>query len=258
MLSAAATTILSICVLVVLGGALIAWAVVQQHRSPFTPVQTLLYGLNYLMARILWRGEIVGRVSLPPDQGAVIVCNHRSPVDPSFLILIANRVTHWFVAREFYTNPACGWFLRICEVIPVNRGRTDTAATKAAIRYLREGSLVGLFIEGYINESDRFLLPGRPGAAMIARRARVPVIPCYVSGAPYDGTWWGCLFMPAKVRLVVGDPIDVSPYCDRGNRREALQDLTKRLLVEIARLAGEEDFQPELAGRFPQSGSADD
>ena len=40
------------------------------------------------------------------------------------------------------------------------------------------------------------------GAALIALKARAPVIPCYIHGAPYDDTALGCLLMPAAVRLV--------------------------------------------------------
>ena len=92
---------------------------------------------------------------------------------------------------------------------------------------------------------------------MIALRARVPVIPCYVTGAPYDGTILGCLVMPAKVRLVVGRPIDLSPYYGRESDREVLEELTKRFLQEIAALAGQPDFQPQLAGRFYKPGLAE-
>ena len=34
-------------------------------------------------------------------------------------------------------------------------------------------------------------MPGRPGAALIALKARVPVVPCYIHDAPYDGTMLG-------------------------------------------------------------------
>jgi len=242
---------LAICVLGAMALAVVAWVVIQLRRSPYTPVQTLLYGLNYLIVRLVWRAEIRGHLLLPPGEGAVIVCNHRSPLDPSFIALVADRVVHWMVAREYVEHWAFGWFLRTCEVIPVNRGGIDTAATKLAIRYAREGGLVGIFPEGRLNVTDRLLLPGRAGAAMIALKARVPVVPCYVHGSPYDGTPWGCVLMPAKVRLKVGRPIDVSQYFGRENDRQAMVDLTKRILVEIAHLAGEVDFQPEFAGRWP-------
>ena len=43
----------------------------------------------------------------------------------------------------------------------------------------------------------------------------------------------------------------------RDEGREVLEDLTKRFLVEIAKLAGCPDFEPKLAGRFYKPGLAD-
>ncbi len=85
---------------------------------------------------------------------------------------------------------------------------------------------------------------------MIALKARAPIVPCYLHGAPYDGTTLGCLLMPAAVRLEIGSPIDVSAYLDGNDHRRAVEELTRRLLREIARLAGQADFEPQLGGRF--------
>jgi 1-acyl-sn-glycerol-3-phosphate acyltransferase len=254
MLSPAATQTLAICVLGLIGLGLFTWALIRVLRSPFTLAQTAVYLLLYLFVRILWRAEIIGRVAIPPGRGAVVICNHRGPLDSFSIALTANRVVHWMVAREYCVHPAIGWFLRICGAIPVRRAGIDTAATKLAIRHAQEGKLVGLFPEGRINDTDQLLLPGRPGVAMIALKARVPVVPCYIEGSPYDGTVWGCLFMPAKIRLKVGPPLDLSEFYDRDDSREVLEELTKRFLVEIAKLAGCSDFQPALAGRFYKPG----
>ncbi len=220
------------------------------RRSPLSPAQSLLYALNYVVARVLWRAETRGRFPLPAGQGAVIVCNHRCPLDPGIIALAVPRLVHWMVAREYCQQPAFRRLLRICEVIPVNRGGTDTAATKAAIRLVEQGGLVGILPEGRINTTADLLLPGRPGAALVALKARCPVVPCYIHGAPYNGTTLGCLLMPARVRLEIGRPIDLSPYFGREGEREVLDELTLRFLRAIAELAGRPDFQPRLAGRF--------
>jgi hypothetical protein len=52
--------------------------------------------------------------------------------------------------------------------------------------------------------------------------------------------------------------MDLSQYYGRDNEREVLEDLTRRFLVEIAKLAGCPEFQPKLAGRFYKPGLADD
>ena len=258
MLSPAATRVLAIGVLGVLGLGIVTWAAVRFRRSPFTPAQTAAYVLLYVIVRVLWRARIVGRPSIPPGQGAVIICNHLGPLDSFSIALTVDRLVHWMVAREYCVHPAFSRFLKICGAIPVSRAGIDTAATKLAIRYAREGKLVGLFPEGRINTTDQLLLPGRPGAAMIALKAHVPVVPCYITGSPYDGTVWRCLFMPAKICLKVGRPMDLSEYYGRDNDREVQEDLTGRFLVEMARLAGCSDFQPKLAGRFYKPGLADD
>ena len=56
---------------------------------------------------------------------------------------------------------------------------------------------------------------------MIALKARVPIIPCYVTGSPYNGWVLGPLITPAKVRLVIGEPMDLSAYYGREGERES-------------------------------------
>ncbi len=252
MLSAETRDILAICVVTTVGLGLAGWIVAMLRRSPFTPVQSTLYAVNYAIARVLWRTQIRGSFLIPRNHGAVIVCNHRCPLDPSFITLTTPRVIHWMVAKEYCEHPAFRRLLRTCEVIPVKRGGVDMTAMRAAIRLVQGGELVGVFPEGRINTTGQMLLPGRLGAAMIALKARAPVVPCYIHGAPYDRTTLGCLLMPASVRLEIGPPIDFSAYFDRDDQRETLNELTRRFLKEIARLGGRPDFEPQLAGRFHQ------
>jgi 1-acyl-sn-glycerol-3-phosphate acyltransferase len=83
------------------------------------------------------------------------------------------------------------------------------------------------------------------------------VIPVFVSGSPYDGTALGSFFMPAHARVVVGEPIDISAYYDE-DEKEVLAELTRRFLVEIAKLSGRQDFEPQIAGRRWKWGAEDE
>lgn len=250
-------TVLAVLILATAGCVLVWLALRAWRRTQYTAAQAPWKALNYVVARIVWRARWNKRLPVAPDQGAIIVCNHSCPLDPSFIALTVPRCVHWMVAKEYCDNPVLSLMLSAVEAIPVSRGGIDTAATKVAIRHAQQGGLVGILPEGRINITDELLLPGRPGAALIALKARVPVIPCYVHGAPYDGTSWGCLLMPAKVTLTVGDPIDISAYYGREDR-EVLEMLTLRFLREIAALAGRKDFVPRLAGRFYKPGLADE
>jgi 1-acyl-sn-glycerol-3-phosphate acyltransferase len=219
------------------------------RSMPLRPTQCFFYALNVVISRTLWRAKISGPLPIAPDCGAVVVSNHRSPVDPCFIELATRRAVHWMVAKEYCEHVLFGRFLRMAEVIPTTRAGVDTAATRMAIRYTQQGGVIGLFPEGRINTTDNLLLPGRLGAALIALTTRVPVIPCYIQGSPYRGSIVGAIFTPAKVRLIVGQPIDLSEFYGREKEREVLDHLTRVFLKEIAKLAGQPDFEPEIAGR---------
>ena len=249
MLSDSGTFFLAVAFLIAVGLAWLGWLWAIRRRTRYTTPQLPLYVLNYLLGRMLWRTEIRGEFPIPPGKGAVIVCNHTGPIDPGFIGLTTLSPVHWMVAREYCERGLAGFGLRILQAIPTNRGGVDTRSTKLAIKYAQEGELVGMFPEGRINETNRLMLPGRPGAALVALRARVPIVPCYLTGSPNDGTTLGFLFTPARTRLTIGKIIDLTDYYDREPTKELLGELTIRIMKEIALLAGRPDFEPQLAGR---------
>src|SRR5438876_11409354 len=85
-------------------------------------------------------------------------------------------------------------FLRIIEVIPVERTARDTSAMRSALRALQEGRVLGIFPEGRIEEKGE-LLPFQPGVAQMAIKMKVPVYPVYL-----DGTQRGLDIVPAVLR----------------------------------------------------------
>ena len=166
-----------------------------------------------------------------------------------FVAMTTGRLIHWMVAKEYCVDWRLGWFFRLFEQIPAGCGSVDSAAIKQAIRLAAAGKLVGMLPEGRINTTGALLLPGRPGIVLVALKARVPIIPCYIKGAPYGGSTLGPFLRPSHVRVFVGEPIDLSEYYEREKDPEMMAELTKRCLSAIAKLAGAKDFVPEVAGR---------
>ena len=235
--------------LIVLAAAPVVLTVVILARSRLSPLQCLLWGMSYVLCKFLWRARWRNRLPLRDDEGAVIVCNHRSSVDPFFVQMATGRKVHWMVAREFCEHWAFRWFLRACEVIPTNRGGIDTAATKSAIRIVSSGGLMGMLPEGRINMTEEILLPARPGAALVALKAKVPVVPCFIRGAPYRRTAWSPFFMPARVEITFGEPIDLTEFFGREGESGVVKEAMLQILKSLASLGGEPDFEPQLAGR---------
>ncbi len=228
-----------------LGGAVFGF-----FRKPFTPSQWLLYYVNLLVARFVWRVRVSGQLSLPPDRGAVIIANHRSSIDPCIIqVVVGHRVCHWMVAQLYGQRSLIGWMMRTVEIIPVQRRGKDISPTKTAIRLAAAGELVGMLPEGTINTGEEFMRSVRPGAVLVALKARVSILPCYIEGAPYHDVAWKSAFMPARVRVKVGELVDLSEYHGREGEEGVITQLTVDCVREIAKLAGRDDFQPRLAGR---------
>jgi 1-acyl-sn-glycerol-3-phosphate acyltransferase len=219
------------------------------RRTSMSPLQWCLWVVAYLLCKFLWRTRWLNELSLPAGSGAIIVCNHRSSVDPFFVQTATSRKIHWMVAREYCQLPLVGQFLRACEVIPVGRGGIDTAATKAAIRLAAAGEIVGMLPEGRINMSEDLMLAARPGAALVAMKAGVPIVPCYIQGAPYRRTSWSPLLMPARVEVRFGEPIPSTAVTVSNGDENLAVELTRRAIRAIAALAGQAEYEPRIAGR---------
>lgn len=192
--------------LLVLAAAFYLWQMIRQ--SPYSMWENVLYLPTYLWGRLMWRVKFTNSPPAAMSGGAILVANHRSSVDPFFVQLSAGRRVHWMVAREYCDNIVFGPLLRALEVIPTNRSGMDTKATRLAIRLANSGKLVGMFPEGRLNHTKEPLVSVRPGAALVAMRAGVPLIPLYIEGSPYRREVWSPLTMSAQVTITFGEPID--------------------------------------------------
>ena len=212
----------------------LAYCTVLIVRSEYSLWENCLFAPTFLMGRMKWR---VGFENDPPpeiDSGAVLVANHRSSVDPFFVQLAARRRVHWMVAKEYCQHALFGSILRPLEVIPTNRSGMDTAAMKRAIRFTGEGRLVGMFPEGKINQTDCTLLPIRSGAALVAARSNVPLIPMYIAGSPFNKTPWSPVLMRAKVRISFGTAVSPTDFSldDNGSSSRGESVDTDAMILE--------------------------
>lgn len=248
------SNVVAISWLVFLLSAAIYYLLTTLRRSDYSLWENCLYLPTFLMGRVVWRVQFENDPPPEISGGAVLVANHRSSVDPFFVQLAAGRRVHWMVAQEFCKHWVFGMVLRPLQVIPTNRNGVDSASTMCAIRLVRERRLVGMFPEGKINQTNVPLLPVRSGAALVATRAGVPLIPLFIQGSPYRGTVWSPLLMSARVRITFGKPIPTTRAVDPpdAQMREISQpDGSDALILrwgqQIMQLSGNPDCSVQLA-----------
>jgi 1-acyl-sn-glycerol-3-phosphate acyltransferase len=169
---------------------------------------------------------------IPEAGGAIIACNHTSSLDPVPLQAACPRMITWMMAREYANLPGLRWFLRAIEPILVERSGRDMAATRAALRALKDGKILGLFPEGRI-ETSHDLLEFQTGVALLAMKARVPVYPAYLDGDQRRKGMVEALLVPQRMTLAFGPAVDID-YDAEG--REGLEAQTQRIRDAVAAL----------------------
>ncbi len=141
-----------------------------------------------IIGALLWLvgpARIEGIEHLPRTGPAIIIANHCSLMDPPMLGWATGhqvgRVVHFMAKAEMSRWPLVGWLARNAGVFFVRRGEGDRAAQRMALEHLAEGRLIGIFPEGTRNP-DGALIEGKPGVALLAMRAGVPIIPVGITG----------------------------------------------------------------------------
>ncbi len=194
----------------------------------------MLYYLGRFIAwvylRILYRVKVHGIENVPGRKPFIICSNHINWMDPLTIgtSIPASYRVHYMAKNELFKNFVIAFLLRKVGAFPVKRENADYTAIKRAYRLLKEGQVLGLFPEGSRSKSGR-LQKAYNGAALIAVRSGVPIIPVAVVG-PYR------FFKP--VHLYIGPPFVLRPlvYEKKDEKKEQLEEMSRVIMENIARL----------------------
>jgi 1-acyl-sn-glycerol-3-phosphate acyltransferase len=125
-----------------------------------------------------------GLENIPQQGGAILAQNHTSYLDwlpPLFAARERGRRMYFMIKAEMADVKAVNYVIKHARLIPVDR-RTGHDAFDVAVRRLREGELIGMHPEATISRSFE-LREFKTGAARMALKAQVPIIPLIVWGA---------------------------------------------------------------------------
>lgn len=187
-------------------------------------VNPLMYRLVLLATYlpVLFSGmrlEVHGREHVPPaGTPLVVAANHVTGLDP-FLVadaLPAGRFLQFMAKKELFL-PVIGWIIRTGGSFPVDREANDVGAVRTALRILKDNGTVGIFPQGHRGGEEM-----RGGVALIAAKARAPILPVGISR---EGKRWIIRF---------GEPISA-----RGGIKATTEELG-RVLAELSQPIGKQ------------------
>jgi 1-acyl-sn-glycerol-3-phosphate acyltransferase len=192
---------------------------------------------NRIFVRGYHQMEVFSPSRLPRKGPAILVCNHVSGLDPMLVQAGCSRMIVWMMAKEYYDLKSLKWFYEAIDAIPVARSGRDTAATRAALRALGNGRVLGIFPEGRI-ETTRDLLPFQTGMSMMAIKTGVSVYPAYLDGTQRGKEMVPAIVDPNRVRLGFGPPLRFDGI---GTSKPELEAATARIKDAVLSLRSASD-----------------
>ncbi|MGH7402094.1 MAG: lysophospholipid acyltransferase family protein, partial [Candidatus Rokuibacteriota bacterium] len=203
----------------------------------FPPVYKTARGIAGLLLRGFFDLRVEGLERLPAAGSFILAANHHNYLDGVVLgVAVPRPIAFLVMPRVFRATPLHPPFHRRIGSIPVALERPDPGAIKRVLGVLHAGRVVGIFPEGPFSQEGR-LVRGRPGAAMVALRAGVPVVPAAIEGT-YEALRGRRFYLPRRRPLSVrfGEPIHLGrPRLGRIARAER-EETTRRIMSEIAAL----------------------
>ena len=183
-----------------------------------------------IIFKLFFRLKVTGQQNIPQDGPFIIVANHSSLLDPVILGVSIKPKIIFVAAAYLFEISWLGYLLRKANSIPVQR-ENDIKAIKQSLKILQKGGVLGIFPEGGIDRQKNNL-PVRAGAAYLATKVGVPIVPIKIKGAD-KALPRGAKFIRSlnKIEVEIKKPI----YCSRqtNKNKEIIKEVVESYIKDI-------------------------
>jgi len=182
----------------------------------------------------LARLTIEGAENLHKYPVAVYASNHTSYMDTPVVFAALPFQFRILAKKTLWQWPLIGWYLQRSGQMPIDIANPNATLSSlgGAVKALRGGMPLFVFPEGGRTVTGE-LQPFLSGAAYLAIRAQVPVVPLALSGVYDLLPIHTHHFYPVKLTLRAGEPIETKGMTVRQH-----SELTERLRTAIAEMLG--------------------
>ena len=165
-----------------------------------------------------------------PDGAAVLVGNHYRAIDPMYPLCATKEAVHFMSKKSLLEKPVLGALLNAVRVIGVSRDGSDIRAMMDSIKCLKNGEKISLYPEGTRNKSGDDFQPFKGGAAVMAIKAKAPIIPIVIYKRSH---------MFKRTHVLIGKPIDLCEFYGVKMSDEKIAEADQKLLDAMLALREE-------------------
>jgi 1-acyl-sn-glycerol-3-phosphate acyltransferase len=189
--------------------------------------------------RLVYRVRVVGREHVPATGAYVIAPSHRSMLDIPVAGSITSRRIRFMGKAPLFRVPVLGAIFRALGGFPVERDGSDRAPLRESLRILQAGEPLVVYPEG-TRQNGREIAELQPGAAYLAAKAGVPIVPLGIAGTE-ETFRLRAGRMPGfgRVVVVVGEPIAPPARETSVVKRTAVDELSATLHDRLQELLDE-------------------
>ena len=187
------------------------------------------------LTALLFGLRAYGQHRIPARGGVLLAANHQSYLDPIIVGVSASRPLSYMARDTLFKHRHFRRLISNLNTFPVQRERLDRAAMAVAVGRLKAGQALLVFPESRRSE-DGSLGRLRAGAAMLAAKAGVPLLPVAVAGT--FSAWPRHRKLPRcrHVAVSYGTLVHVEGR-DRKAYEAAMRSVEAQIRVMSARLA---------------------
>jgi 1-acyl-sn-glycerol-3-phosphate acyltransferase len=193
--------------------------------------------LVILFAKLWFRLSVSGRENVPAHGAYVIAPVHRSNLDTPLVGAAMPKRIRFMGKDSLWAKKLGGWFVTALGGFPVSRGSADREALKRCFEMVEAGEPVVLFAEGE-RKSGPLVQPLFDGAAYVAAKYRIPIVPVAVGGSERAMPKGAKFIRPHKIHIEIGVPITTADRLPGSGRvpRDALRTLSAELQEQLQQL----------------------
>jgi 1-acyl-sn-glycerol-3-phosphate acyltransferase len=202
---------------------------VRLFRWVFRPLFRILF---YMISEV----NIHGTQNIPKDGTYIIVINHISIIEPPLVIAFWPIAPEAVGAKEIWERKGQSLLVKYYGGIQVKRGEFDRQLIEKMIAVVQSGHPLLIAPEGGRSHTPG-IRRGYPGAAYLADRSNVPVLPVGVIGSTDDFLGRAFRFKRPVLEMKVGEIISLPRIEGKGEqRRQELQANTDLIMYQLAEL----------------------
>jgi len=169
--------------------------------------------LILVVAKLYWRVTFDGLENVPTTGPFVLAPVHRSNIDFGIVSGVTRRQMGYMGKESLWNSKLLGTFISILGAYPVNRGAPDREALRRTLAVLEKGEPIVLFPEG-TRRRGPVIDHLAEGAAFVASRASVPVVPVGIGGSERALPKGKRVPRPVKIHVIVGKALHPAPIAE--------------------------------------------